>query len=109
MKILRQEAAGVGLKDKFSIMDSDDCYTVVSDLALTTDKQEIRRIQNAISLWKNGLVDPEDRYRLTFQVKNVFDTSFASAITSGGPGGSFRYIIPREADRYYGLTGRVNF
>jgi len=63
VKILRQEAAGVGLKDKFSIMDSDDCYTVVSDLALTTDKQEIRRIQNAISLWKNGLVDPEDAIR----------------------------------------------
>ena len=63
VKILRQEAAGVGLKDKFSIMDSDDCYTVVSDLAVTTDKQEIRRIQNAISLWKNGLVDPEDAIR----------------------------------------------
>ena len=60
VKILRKEAAGVGLKDKFSIMDSDDCYTVVSDLALTTDKQEIRGIQNTISLWKNGLVDPED-------------------------------------------------
>ena len=63
VKILRQEAAGVGLKDKFSIMDSDDCYTIVSDLGLTTDKQEIRRIQNAISLWKNGLVDPEDAIR----------------------------------------------
>ncbi|MCS0632956.1 UvrD-helicase domain-containing protein [Telluria mixta] len=63
VKILRQEAAGVGLKDKFSIMDSDDCYTIVSDLAVTTDKQEIRRIQNAISLWKNGLVDPEDAIR----------------------------------------------
>lgn len=63
VKILRQEAAGVGLKDKFSIMDSDDCYTIVSDLAVTTDKQEIRRIQNAISLWKNGLIDPEDAIR----------------------------------------------
>ncbi|HEX9171250.1 MAG TPA: UvrD-helicase domain-containing protein [Telluria sp.] len=63
VKILRQEAAGVGLKDRFSIMDSDDCYTVVSDLAITTDKQEVRRIQNAISLWKNGLVDPEDAIR----------------------------------------------
>jgi ATP-dependent DNA helicase Rep len=63
VKILRQEAAGVGLKDRFSIMDSDDCYTVVSDLAVTTDKHEIRRIQNAISLWKNGLVDPEDAIR----------------------------------------------
>lgn len=63
VKILRQEAAGVGLKDRFSIMDADDCYTVVSDLAMTTDKQEIRSIQNAISLWKNGLVDPEDAIR----------------------------------------------
>jgi ATP-dependent DNA helicase Rep len=63
VKILRQEAAGVGLKDRFSIMDADDCYTVVSDLAVTTDKHEIRRIQNAISLWKNGLIDPEDAIR----------------------------------------------
>jgi ATP-dependent DNA helicase Rep len=63
VKILRQEAAGVGLKDRFSIMDSDDCFALVSDLAITTDKQEVRRIQNAISLWKNGLVDPEEAIR----------------------------------------------
>lgn len=63
VKILRQEAAGVGLKDRFSIMDSDDCFGLVQDLAITTDKQLIRSIQNAISLWKNGLVDPEDAIR----------------------------------------------
>ncbi len=56
-----------------------------------------------------SIVDPDDRYRITLQVKNLFDESFASAITSGGPGGSFRYLIPREADRYVGVTGRVNF
>ncbi|MES2895430.1 MAG: TonB-dependent receptor [Pseudomonadota bacterium] len=56
-----------------------------------------------------ALVDVDDRYRVTFVVKNVFDESFASAITSGGPGGSYRYIIPREADRYYGVTARMNF
>ena len=56
-----------------------------------------------------ALVDPADRFRLMFQVRNLFDKSFAAAITSGGPGGSYRYIIPREADRYYGVTGRVNF
>ena len=59
VKILRQEAAGVGLKDRFSIMDSDDCFSLVQDLAITTDKQLIRRIQNDISLWKNGLIDPD--------------------------------------------------
>ena len=59
VKILRQEARGVGLKDRFSIMDSDDCFSLVQDLALTTDKQVIRRIQGAMSLWKNGLIDPD--------------------------------------------------
>ncbi|HXA47730.1 MAG TPA: UvrD-helicase domain-containing protein, partial [Burkholderiaceae bacterium] len=59
VKILRQEARELGLKDRFSIMDSDDCFSLVQDLAITTDKQLIRRIQTAMSLWKNGLVDPE--------------------------------------------------
>jgi ATP-dependent DNA helicase Rep len=59
VKILRQEAQHLGLKDRFSIMDSDDCFALVQDLSATTDKQLIRRIQGAISLWKNGLVDPE--------------------------------------------------
>jgi ATP-dependent DNA helicase Rep len=57
--ILRQEARNVGLKDRFSIMDSDDCFSLVQDLAVTTDKQMIRRIQGTMSLWKNGLIDPE--------------------------------------------------
>ena len=56
-----------------------------------------------------GIADPSDKFRLLFQVKNLFDTSFASAITSGGPGGSYRYLIPRDADRYYGVTARMGF
>ena len=56
-----------------------------------------------------GIVSADDRFRLIAQVKNVFDKSFAASITSGGPGGSFRYIIPREADRYFGITGVVKF
>lgn len=59
VKILRQEAQHLGLKDRFSIMDSDDCFSLVQDLSATTDKQLIRRIQSTISLWKNGLIDPE--------------------------------------------------
>jgi len=59
VKILRQEAKELGLKDRFSIMDSDDCFSLVQDLAVTTDKQLIRRIQTAMSLWKNGLIDPD--------------------------------------------------
>jgi iron complex outermembrane receptor protein len=56
-----------------------------------------------------GLVEKDDKFRLTFIVKNLFDQSFAAQITNGGPGGAFRYLIPREADRYFGITGRVNF
>ncbi|GGE92151.1 TonB-dependent receptor [Sphingomonas prati] len=56
-----------------------------------------------------GVGDSEDRYRLTFQVKNLLDQSFAAAIQNGGPAGSYRYQIPRDADRYFGVNGRVNF
>ncbi len=56
-----------------------------------------------------GIVSADDRFRVTAQVKNLFDQSFASSIGGGGPGGSFRYIIPREADRYFGVTARVKF
>ncbi|MFP5454036.1 TonB-dependent receptor [Rhizorhabdus sp.] len=58
---------------------------------------------------KLGVGDADDRYRLTFQVRNLFDKSYIAAIQSGGPGGSYRYQIPRDADRYWGLTGTVNF
>ncbi len=60
VNILRREARELGLKDRFSIMDSDDCFSLVQDLAITTDKQLIRRIQTAMSLWKNGLINPDD-------------------------------------------------
>lgn len=63
VKILRQEAQALGLKDRFSIIDSDDCFALVQDLAITTDKQQIRRIQGAMSLWKNALIAPEQALR----------------------------------------------
>ncbi|MEN9864438.1 MAG: hypothetical protein RL748_28 [Pseudomonadota bacterium] len=59
VKILRQEAKALGLKDRFSIMDSTDCFSIVQDLAITTDKQIIKGIQNTMSLWKNALTTPQ--------------------------------------------------
>jgi iron complex outermembrane recepter protein len=56
-----------------------------------------------------ALVDPDDKWRVAFYVRNLTDESFASSIVSGGPGGAFRYIIPREADRYVGVSARFNF
>lgn len=73
VKILRQEAGALNLKDRFSILDSDDCFSLVQDLAVTTDKQVIRRIQGAISLWKNAMVDPETA------LKNALDDDEAQA------------------------------
>jgi iron complex outermembrane receptor protein len=46
---------------------------------------------------------------VTLLVRNLFDTSYAAAIQSGGPAGSYRFQIPRDADRYVGITGRLNF
>ncbi len=60
-----------------------------------------------------GLVEKDDRFRVTVFVKNLFDQSFPAQITNSGLGGNqligLRYIIPREADRYFGIMGRVNF
>ncbi len=63
VKILRQEAAALKLKDRFSIMDSTDCFSLVQDMAMSTDKQVIRGIQNTISLWKNAMIEPESALR----------------------------------------------
>ena len=54
-------------------------------------------------------VDDDDRYRVNFMVNNVFDESYASLITPGGPGGSFRYLVPRDADQFFGVNLRYNF
>ncbi len=56
-----------------------------------------------------AVLDNKDRYKLTFTVRNVGNEHFAAAIANGGVLGSYRYQIPRDADRYYGVTGRVNF
>ncbi|MCZ8172654.1 MAG: TonB-dependent receptor, partial [Brevundimonas sp.] len=56
-----------------------------------------------------GLVAPDDRWKLSLVVRNLFDEGYAAAIVNGGVGGAYRYQIPRDADRYFGVTGRFNF
>ena len=56
-----------------------------------------------------SLVDPSDGWKLTFHVRNVLDKAYAAAIINGGVSGSYRYQIPRDADRYFGVTLRVGF
>lgn len=97
--------ANVELNGQLS-MQSDQIYELSPSAAVrrgsTVDGYAIVDLSAA-------LVDKDDGWRVALQVKNLFDKSFASSIVSGGPGGAFRYIIPREADRYFGITARVNF
>jgi ATP-dependent DNA helicase Rep len=60
MRLLREEHAAAGLKQRFSILDSADSGGIVQQLLVTTDKQLIRRAQLQISLWKNGLISPTE-------------------------------------------------
>jgi iron complex outermembrane recepter protein len=50
-----------------------------------------------------GVSDPDDRYRLTFHVRNALDDSYVLLNTSAGQ----RLHIPRDADRYVGVTLRA--
>jgi iron complex outermembrane receptor protein len=52
-----------------------------------------------------GFSDPDDRYRLTFMVRNILDASYVLLNTSSGQ----RLMIPRDADRYAGVTLRARF
>ena len=56
-----------------------------------------------------SIIGSEDRWKLTFVARNLFDTSYAATIIGGGPSGAFRYQIPRDADRYFGVIGKVSF
>ncbi|WP_435418753.1 TonB-dependent receptor [Parerythrobacter aurantius] len=50
-----------------------------------------------------GFSDPDDQYRLTFVVRNITDESYALLNVSAGQ----RLQIPRDADRYVGVSLRV--
>jgi ATP-dependent DNA helicase Rep len=59
VRLLREEARHVGLKQQFSILDADDAMSIVQELLATTDRGRLRTVQQTISLWKNGLLDPD--------------------------------------------------
>lgn len=56
-----------------------------------------------------ALIDPNDRFKITFVARNLLDQSYAATIANGGPAGAYRFQIPRDADRYYGVTAKINF
>ncbi|MFM7505541.1 MAG: ATP-dependent helicase, partial [Rubrivivax sp.] len=59
VRMLRESGQKVGLKENFSILDSDDVLGVLRDAGGTTDAALARRWQWAISLWKNQGLDAD--------------------------------------------------
>ncbi|MBE0546484.1 MAG: UvrD-helicase domain-containing protein [Rubrivivax sp.] len=57
VRLLRSDGTRIGLKENFSILDSDDVLGVLRDAGGNTDNALARRWQWAISLWKNQGLD----------------------------------------------------
>jgi ATP-dependent DNA helicase Rep len=53
VRMLREDGTKLGLKEQFSILDSDDVLGVLKDAGSTTDIKLARQWQWTISLWKN--------------------------------------------------------
>lgn len=74
-----------------------------------------RTIQDGygIANFSVGIVDNDDRYRITAFVNNAFDEQYASVISdsSGFYGGNpvLTQILPRNAQRYAGVRARFSF
>ena len=59
VRLLRSDGARIGLKDRFSILDSDDVLAVIKDAGGSSDNALARRWQWGISLWKNQGLDAD--------------------------------------------------
>ena len=71
-----------------------------------SDLNEVGRI-DPYGLWNAsiGLSDSDDKYRLTFHVRNITDQSYALLNVGNGQ----RLQIPRDADRFVGVSLRTRF
>lgn len=54
VRMMRQDGSVLGLKQQFSILDSDDVTSILKDAGGTTDAATARQWQWAISAWKNA-------------------------------------------------------
>jgi ATP-dependent DNA helicase Rep len=59
VRMLRSDGTRIGLKENFSILDSDDVLGVLRDAGGSSDNALARRWQWAISLWKNQGLDAD--------------------------------------------------
>jgi len=81
VRMLRSDGTKVGLKEQFSILDSDDVLGVLRDAGGCSDNALARRWQWAISLWKNQGLDSagaegaaaSDEERIAARVMRVYE------------------------------------
>ena len=81
VRMLRSDGQRVGLKEQFSILDSDDVLGVLRDAGGCSDNALARRWQWAISLWKNQGLDSagaegaagSDEERIAARVMRVYE------------------------------------
>jgi len=86
VRLLREDGTRVGLKEQFSILDSDDVLGVLRDAGSCTDNALARRWQWTISLWKNqGLnsdaaaaVAKDDDERVAARVMKLYEERLAA-------------------------------
>ncbi|RTL25289.1 MAG: ATP-dependent DNA helicase Rep, partial [Rhodocyclaceae bacterium] len=64
VRIVRQEAALLGLKPQFSILDASDTTQIIAEMTASTDKNRAKALQWQISSWKNALIEPHEAAHL---------------------------------------------
>ncbi len=60
VRMLRQDGAVLGLKEKFSILDADDIVGILKDCGSTTDANQAKQWQWTISAWKNAGLNADE-------------------------------------------------
>ena len=86
VRLLRAEGTRLGLKDQFSILDSDDVVGILKDAGGTTDANLARRLQWTISLCKNQGLDSDqaeaaaldDDERVAARVMKLYEERLAA-------------------------------
>ena len=66
LSILKRDCGYCGLKSGFSIFDNDDCLNVLRGFlppSRAHDREDLLRIQQQISSWKNDMLAPDDVLR----------------------------------------------
>ncbi|WP_180683098.1 ATP-dependent helicase [Tepidicella baoligensis] len=59
VRLLREDGAALGLKEQFSILDTDDITSILKDCGGTTDATTARHWQWTISAWKSAGLNAE--------------------------------------------------